>query len=241
MLRQVISLSEQLVEQISKRKVQPGDIVRSPIFLSLIEFLKNDSSKFIEFEDGKIKKILENKHPAHLPLHRSGNLNIGIYLFPVGSGLPLHDHPELTVITKVLRGSLDYLSVDLKNESKQKKFPHSFFEHFKDGYNIRKHIQFQKSLYNFSARVAESRKLLNNEVVYLNPDRGNLHSFQATEEVAAILDIIFPDYDYEDRFCNFYKIISESKNSNSIELKYESPMPPYECQTLEEDSVNLKN
>ena len=56
MLKQVIRLSEQLVDSVAKKGGSQSDISLNPIFLSLMDLLNNDTSRFIEFQSDKFKE-----------------------------------------------------------------------------------------------------------------------------------------------------------------------------------------
>ena len=45
----------------------------------------------------------------------------------------------------------------------------------------------------------------------IEPVRNNLHEYEALEDFA-FLDLLVPDYDMRDRFCNFYTIVKEEKD-----------------------------
>ena len=52
------------------------------------------------------------------------------------------------------------------------------------------------------------------DILNLAPNKGNIHSFFALEDTA-FLDVLLPNYDNEERFCNFYyELDTESDNSD---------------------------
>ncbi len=57
--------------------------------------------------------------------------------------------------------------------------------------------------------------LKKDEIIWLTPEKGNVHSFTALEN-SAILDILAPDYDNNARYCNFYKEIEDNQTKKSI-------------------------
>jgi hypothetical protein len=56
-------------------------------------------------------------------------------------------------------------------------------------------------------------------VVYLHQKYRNLHSIHALENTA-FLDILLPDYDHKNRFCNFYQLVSHSENQSTFKYSY---------------------
>lgn len=61
------------------------------------------------------------------------------------------------------------------------------------------------------AVVRQDKELKKEEIVWLTPETGNLHSFTAMED-SAIFDILAPDYDHNSRYCNFYREVGLSQN-----------------------------
>ena len=57
---------------------------------------------------------------------------------------------------------------------------------------------------------AQSEDLVKqDDIVYLTPVKGNIHAFDA-EEDTAVLDILVPNYEGYERFCNFYEEIASN-------------------------------
>ena len=50
-------------------------------------------------------------------VHKDRSLSMGIFLIPAGKGIPLHDHPGMTVLSKLLFGSLRVTSYDMPEGS----------------------------------------------------------------------------------------------------------------------------
>lgn len=102
-----------------------------------------------------------------------------------GASIPLHDHPGMTVISRILYGSLRIRSFDpvqLKSE---------------DGLLG---ILRQDSIISAPCTTA------------LSPTCGNLHEFLADDkEGCAIFDILAPPYNTEEgRDCSYYKVDDEA-------------------------------
>ncbi|CAL9111071.1 hypothetical protein MUK42_00284 [Musa troglodytarum] len=52
------------------------------------------------------------KQITYIHIHECEDFSIGVFCFPAGARLPLHDHPRMVVLTKVLYGSISLKSYD---------------------------------------------------------------------------------------------------------------------------------
>eukprot|EP00980_Cylindrotheca_fusiformis_P005661 scaffold1184_cov132-Cylindrotheca_fusiformis.AAC.82 len=167
-------------------------------------------------------------HIAEIP----DQYSIGIFVFAPFSRIPLHDHPDMCVLSRVLYGDLERHSLDLAREESA---PMSI-----DGSPLserRKHW-----LGNWFGRDAHAQSLpkgtkraFKNHVDHLEapnvtmlfPYEGNLHEFIAGPQGAAVLDVLLPPYDNaQNRDCTFYEIhdmASPTTNSSGKEACYVVP------------------
>ena len=54
-------------------------------------------------------------------VHESPAFDIVVFLFPAGAAIPLHDHPNMTVLSRVVRGSLRVTSFDVGADGKARR------------------------------------------------------------------------------------------------------------------------
>eukprot|EP01132_Coremiostelium_polycephalum_P007644 gene7644-9402_t len=167
----------------------------------------------ISIKDFKIDKPLtENKENNgktvyYYPLIESQHFTLAIFAFPPHTQMPIHDHPEMSVLSKVIYGSPTIKSYDWIDKQPMQ-FPYG-----KKITGIAK-LNFEKTL--------NERDL----TTITKPNSGNLHSFETKDEPSAILDLLFPPYDPQDgseRICTYYRVnndpryyISSNNNNNEI-------------------------
>ncbi|EYU38160.1 hypothetical protein ABFS82_04G140300 [Erythranthe guttata] len=126
---------------------------------------------------------------TYVDVHEGENFTMCIFCFPTSSVIPLHDHPGMTVLSKVLYGSLHVKGYD-----------------WVDPPRIRKPVGNDNSSVRL-AKLAVDKVLTapcSTSVLYPSSG-GNLHSFTAITP-CAVLDILAPPYDeFAGRRCSYYR------------------------------------
>jgi len=171
-------------------------------------------------------------HIAEVP----DQYSIGIFVFGPNARIPLHDHPDMCVLSRILYGDLQRLSLDLAREDEAISFL--------DDYGTRKHQDessssswFRGSWFSRMNSIRNklpkgSRAAFKNSIDHLQapgvtvlyPYEGNLHEFVAGPHGAAVLDVLLPPYDNaQNRDCTFYNIHELSSNSCSSEKTSKQP------------------
>ncbi|KAG1666371.1 hypothetical protein FOA52_007909 [Chlamydomonas sp. UWO 241] len=118
--------------------------------------------------------IFENRH-----------LTLGMFCFPEGACIPLHDHPGMTVLSRLLFGTLRVRSYDFAVEGAYPEVGDTVEVMFKA---------------NATVRAPASTPL-----VLFPTDGGNIHEFVA-ETPCAVLDLLVPPYcSGEARDCTYYE------------------------------------
>ncbi|EIE21722.1 hypothetical protein COCSUDRAFT_83511, partial [Coccomyxa subellipsoidea C-169] len=116
-------------------------------------------------------------------IHEEEALSIGIFRLPCNSRIPLHNHPGMTVFSRVLYGRLHVRSLDWAE-------PEGAFD--RDG-------QRKATLQTDSVIQAGDPP----SVLY--PHGGNLHAFTG-ETDCAVLDLFLPPYNRrQGRDCTYYR------------------------------------
>ena len=145
-------------------------------------------------------------------------LSMGVFLLPKGAQIPLHDHPGMTVLSKILVGKLHVTSYDMPREP----------------------VLMGGSTKLYCDMATE--KIVSGETptLQLDPVHGNLHKFEALEDTA-IFDILTPPYDDgQGRSCHYYEA-----STTPIDGKFElteimSPPPDLYIFTAPYDGPRVK-
>jgi hypothetical protein len=168
-------------------------------------------------EHGTVRYIHITENP--------GQFTMGIFVFPPHGRIPLHDHPEMCVMSRVLYGNLDRLSLDLVPEKtiehdESPSPPRKSSWSFPFGSSSKTPKSTTTSSSDRAGLPPGSRRVLRNRVDHLVapdctslfPYEGNLHEFVTGPNGAAVLDVLLPPYDGEkERDCTFY-LIREDKS-----------------------------
>ncbi|CAH0555495.1 unnamed protein product [Brassicogethes aeneus] len=148
-----------------------------------------------------------NKAPvSYIDIFEDDNFTVGIFVLRPGMKLPLHDHPEMFGLIKVISGKIKVRSFSMvQNETGGSK---GFF----------KKTFFKDSVLKSNVVVVEKCDDIildkNSESCILEPDIKNLHEIESVDGPAAFIDILSPPYDTEiplvgPRKCNYYSTLSQ--------------------------------
>jgi cysteamine dioxygenase len=120
---------------------------------------------------------------TYLHIHEDEELSLGIFCLPAGSVIPLHNHPGMTVLSRVLYGRMHVTSYDWEDPAAEgQPCPRA------------------------AAPVLDRVCGPGDAPVVLYPSSGgNIHRF-AAETDCAVLDLLSPPYSPDDgRDCTYYR------------------------------------
>lgn len=144
---------------------------------------------------------------AYIHLWEDDIMTIGIFVLKPGCSIPLHDHPNMNGMCKVIHGTVgvrSFTCVDNKNPTSDLS---------KKGY---------------ISTIMEDNREYNSEdnCCVLMQDKGNIHEIYAINGAAAFLDILAPPYDHETntRVCQYYKE-SDIQDKSSANLHWLQKVP----------------
>jgi hypothetical protein len=150
-----------------------------------------------------------------------GQYSMGVFIFPPNAKIPLHDHPGMCVLSRVLYGALDRTSLDLARSETPEDSPDEIaasksWMPWGNGRGLaRKRLRQADSGRPKGAKLAYRNQvdhLVAPDCTMLYPYEGNLHEFVAGPQGAAVLDVLLPPYDHDHhRDCTFYDIKECSK------------------------------
>ncbi|ETV88971.1 hypothetical protein H257_00392 [Aphanomyces astaci] len=167
----------------------------------------------------------------YIEVYEDADISMGIFVMPPGTTIPLHNHPQMTVISRVLYGSMQVNAFDLVPPDEDEAF------WVRKEERIRKaeiqHNRFPK----FRPRHLKVAIQRSTDVVHgpatteLLPDRCNIHEFIAVGDVGcAIFDILTPGYNpLAGRDCTYYRSLLQVEGGTEEEPWYvlePSNLPP---------------
>mmetsp|Transcript_8729 Transcript_8729/g.22278 ORF Transcript_8729/g.22278 Transcript_8729/m.22278 type:complete len:223 (+) Transcript_8729:40-708(+) len=144
---------------------------------------------------------------SYVSIVETPEFHICLFLIGPSEHLPLHDHPDMTVLSRVIRGTLTVTSYDVVAEEGAKRF------------RAKRH----------PVDVISAPA----ETVALFPRLRNLHEFVAGVDGAVILDVIVPPYNDDTRLCTYYDVVDPSPGGggdDDVILAPADPEPDFVCE-----------
>lgn len=118
---------------------------------------------------------------------RSEKYHISVFCLPKGCKLPVHDHPSMTVCSKLIVGELSIKSFTPKSVGN-------------DGNDLYATVDKNETFFP------------SNESWLLTPTMGNVHEFEA-QSTCVIFDILLPPYLEPHRPCTFYNVHQQDQRT----------------------------
>lgn len=144
----------------------------------------------------RLWKMADQRAIAYVPVAESPSFTMVVFVFPPGSSIPLHDHVGMTVVSRVLWGSLEI---------------HSF--------DVVANVPVPDGISGVVAKRRPDDLVAAGETRWLTPEAGNVHSFTA-KEWTAVFDVLVPPYDERaGRSCSYYRERSDLFNDHTVVLE----------------------
>ncbi|XP_067858708.1 2-aminoethanethiol dioxygenase-like [Heptranchias perlo] len=153
--------------------------------------------------------------------------SMGIFLLQSGACIPLHDHPGMHGLLKVLYGNVAIKCFDKEEEEEAEEEAElaagAASVQFNPPLLQCQRASLRRSLVRSSDVLSEA-----NGPCLLTPLQGNMHQIHASDGPAAFLDILAPPYDPDQgRDCHYYKVLQVSESADKA-----SPGPPQRQQEV---------
>lgn len=145
-----------------------------------------------------------NPPVTYMHICETDQFSMGVFLLKSGASIPLHDHPGMHGMLKVIYGKVRITCFDRLDKST----------------SVASDTQFNPPLLPFQRGAL--RSILGSVGEFteesgpciLTPDRNNLHQIDAVDGPTAFLDILAPPYDPDDgRDCHYYKVLQSASDS----------------------------
>ena len=125
---------------------------------------------------------------SYIQVAENSDLLMAVFVLPPGSEIPMHDHPNMYVLSKVLWGELHVESFDPVEATWSK--------------SHKERVAFRNGL---SVTPANGTRML-------TPTEGNIHAFRANTWTA-VFDVAIPPYDQtKGRSCTYYAPLDLTKD-----------------------------
>ncbi|PSN50528.1 2-aminoethanethiol dioxygenase [Blattella germanica] len=161
----------------------------------------------------------DSKRPpvTYIKIYEDPYVSIGIFVLRPGEKLPLHDHPQMYGILKVIAGTVKVQSYSIVNN-----LPLAG----KVLYLVGDKTPHRLSAIKFPPVTVNE----NSTACYLTPEEQNLHEISSVDGAAAFLDILAPPYDANDagaeQTCHYFKEEKPNGLSEGEVTLLTIPTPP---------------
>lgn len=146
---------------------------------------------------------------TYMHICETNAFSMGVFLLKSGASIPLHDHPGMHGMLKVMYGKVRISCFDRLDKPTATSSNTPFSPPFQKG-------ALRRSVLRSTGEYTEE-----SEPCMLSPDRYNLHQIDAVDGPTAFLDILAPPYDPDDeRDCHYYQVLdpvvdTEAKKTES--------------------------
>ncbi|RXM34637.1 2-aminoethanethiol dioxygenase [Acipenser ruthenus] len=143
--------------------------------------------------------VPHNPPVTYMHICETGAFSMGVFLLKGGSSIPLHDHPEMNGMLKVLYGKVSISCFDKLDNPPDAASEAQFNPPV---------LPYQKDALRRSVLRSIGEYTEHSGPCILTPKKDNLHQINAVDGPAAFLDILAPPYDQDDgRDCHYYKVL----------------------------------
>ncbi|XP_030753157.1 2-aminoethanethiol dioxygenase [Sitophilus oryzae] len=208
----IFNVLKQAIVTFTSKKAKPETFATN--LQNLIALLDKTTAEHVNLPSHFLNPDLWN-NPDKAPVscigvYEDDQVSMGIFILKPNGKLPLHNHPQMHGLIKVIAGRVKIVSYSIDTE-KTKEIDEKSFQGETPPVLLR-----HKSKYGIvtaelgDITVADT----SSPTCTLEPDFKNLHEIQSLDEPAAFLDILAPPYDYPleecaSRHCSYYTRLSQ--------------------------------
>lgn len=143
---------------------------------------------------------------TYMHICETDQFSMGVFLLKSGASIPLHDHPGMHGVLKVMYGKVRISCFDRQERP--------------SGGGTHADAALRRSVLRSTGEYTEE-----SGPCVLSPDRDNLHQIDAVDGPTAFMDILAPPYDPDDgRDCHYYRVVTEAEGGE------QEPQEPQEKQ-----------
>ncbi|XP_061646710.1 2-aminoethanethiol (cysteamine) dioxygenase b [Phyllopteryx taeniolatus] len=141
---------------------------------------------------------------TYMHICETDHFSMGVFLLQSGACIPLHDHPGMHGLLKVVYGKLRVSCFDRLDRGPEPGAPRP----------SRPQVgALRRSVLRSSAEYTDD-----SQPCVLAPDRDNLHQIDAVDGPAAFVDVLAPPYDPDDgRDCHYFRVLQGAELRESHE------------------------
>ncbi|KAM3859460.1 2-aminoethanethiol (cysteamine) dioxygenase a [Diretmus argenteus] len=143
---------------------------------------------------------LQSPPVTYMHICETEEFSMGVFLLGAGASIPLHDHPGMNGMLKVLYGKVSIRCFDkLENNLTA----NATLPRFEPPLALFQTGSLRRSVFRLVGEYSE-----NSGPCLLTPLRDNIHQIEAVDGPVAFLDILAPPYDPDSgRDCHYYKVL----------------------------------
>lgn len=219
LVQQVINKA--MVFALSRGSATSSALIKSKEFRTFLDSMSQIDADALGYKYDRLFTEGMNSHYApcsHIEVYRNEHISANIFTLRANREIPIHDHPGMYGIMKVIKGkvrviSYTYLTAGQKTQLNE--------EWEKRGGGKRIGKLFKTSLNRFEDQyvvpvIQQGERILtvDDPPAILTPNENNVHRVQAVDDVGAFFDILTPPYypSIPSRDCHYYDMLEPKED-----------------------------
>ncbi|XP_046576909.1 2-aminoethanethiol dioxygenase-like [Haliotis rubra] len=192
----------------------------------VVSAMNKIQAKDLKFDSSavKINDSTGGAPVTFIHVYKNDIFSVRIFVIKPSGTIPLHDHPGMYGLCKVLHGSV-HLRSFTETEDQDIRGPH--FQHLGENPRVVKSVRLHQDL------IVTG----NDDCCFLTPREGNYHEILPVDGMAAFLDVLAPPYSHG-RECHYFEelgsnVLTSGVTDVGVRLLKQIPAPSsYWCDRL---------